>query len=143
MPLNDKASDFFSGLVRTHRRLQDEVTKDDVHHFVVDAWHLIENVEKDQTTTKQQRKLAASLRSDPLMRICEELCNEEKHRNSKPVSKTNGWVIERGYGMGRYGKGAYGVGEESIILKCSDGTTLNALDFTAEVMTKLRGLFSS
>jgi hypothetical protein len=38
--------------------------------------------------------------------------------------------------MGRYGKGAYGVGEESIEIELNDGTKLNCLDLVQDVMSR-------
>jgi len=146
MPLNKSAREYFDGLRRSYERLQDEVTKDDVHHFVVDAWHLIENIEKDTASTKPQRAAAGRLRADELIQICNMLCNKEKHRSIKgKVSKSavvqTNWTIQRGYGIGRYGKGAFGLGEQSIVLECSDGTRLNALKFAEDVLKKFEPIF--
>jgi hypothetical protein len=63
---------------------------------------------------------ASALRRDPEIELCREIANRQKHFTLSPRSHPSpaiaGATIRQGYGMGRFGKGAYGVGEQSVTL---------------------------
>jgi hypothetical protein len=46
------------------------------------------------------------------------------------------------HGTGRYGKGAFGVGEESIVVVLTDGRRFDALDLAQEVIRVWTGFFT-
>src|ERR1019366_6569578 len=50
----------------------------------------------------------------------------------KPVTKSANSA--RGWGAVRYGKGGYGVGEESIEVQLNDGTSFQCLDLVKNVL---------
>lgn len=118
---------------------------DDLDDFCKTAWHLVELVERDANSTREMRKLASRLRSDPGISLCEHAANVEKHGTSKPkVAKKvglNAVEINQGWGIGGFGRGGYGVGEQDITFKFDDGTERNAFDFAAAVLNKWEKIF--
>jgi len=85
------------------------------------AFHLIEIIEKDRTTTRTQKDLRRALGLDPEMKLCRKIANNEKHFELDPKRYPNpevkGSVVAEGYGAGRYGRGGYGVGGQSVTLQ--------------------------
>jgi len=71
-----------------------------------------------------------------VIRLCGEIANGSKHFVlDKPRNpKTRTITSSQGWGMGRYGKGAYGIGEESIIIEMADGTKRDCLEFVDDVV---------
>jgi hypothetical protein len=58
----------------------------------------------------------------------------------KPI--TSSATSHQGYGMGRYGKGGYGVGEESIKVALNDGTRFSALELVQGVLGTWQSFFA-
>lgn len=120
--------------------LKIEMHRDDFDDFCKTAWHLIELVEKSASATKSQRSAAAKLRADHDLAVCEYLANTGKHSHARPraVARSKFSVVEIsvGYGVGRYGMGGFGVGEQAIVVKFTDGTERNALEIVQSVTAK-------
>ncbi len=93
---------------------------------------------------KFTRKSATALRKDHDFAVCEYLANTAKHGSARPAtvarSKFSVVEISVGFGQGRFGMGGFGVGEQSIIVKFTDGTKANALELVASVMAKWNGV---
>jgi hypothetical protein len=68
-----------------------------------------------------------------------------KHGKVKPgvERRANLWQvkIEQGYGVGRYGKGGYGVGEQRITFRLNDGIERDAYEFATSVLEKWEHVF--
>src|SRR5687768_524658 len=133
--------DHLQKLRRIVARLRDnEIHADDLDDFCKTAWHLIELVEKDSASDRELRKRAARLRTDRDIALCEHAANVEKHGKSKLTAAEKAGLasteIRQGWGIGRFGKGGYGVGEQSITFKYEDGTERNALEFAEIVLKK-------
>jgi len=45
--------------------------------------------------------------------------------------------------VGRFGKGAYGIGEESIVIRLNDGSTIDCLVFVLDVLSVWDKFFST
>ncbi len=138
--------DHFKKLRRIADRLEkDGMHPDDMDDFCKTAWHLVELVEKK--SDREMRKKATALRTDPDIALCEHAANTSKHGDSKRGVKEKAGSptveIEQGYGVGRYGKGGYGIGERSITFKFKDGTERNAFEFVATVLQKWENVFTS
>lgn len=145
MVLHATAADHFMKLRRVYARLENEVHRDDLDNFFKTAYHLIENTEKDILANAAQKAAATAIRSDADIELCREITNKQKHYTLKPKSdasaKIKGASVEQGFGVGRYGAGGYGVGEQSITLQFKDGTSRDALDLVCSIMKKFEPIF--
>jgi hypothetical protein len=147
MVLHHAPIDHLAKLRRVVARLEkQEMHADDMDDFCKTAWHLIELVEKDPGSAKKMRREAIRLRADPDLILCEHVANAEKHRNVRAAvvekSPLAGAEVRQGWGIGRYGQGAFGVGEQSIKFKLKNGTEYDAFDFAAAVLRKWEAVFS-
>jgi hypothetical protein len=145
MLFHTSAAEHFSKLKRVCERLDAEVHKDDLDDFFKTAYHLIEITEKCSTTTPAQKAQATALRRDPEMELCREIANRQKHYTLSPLSHPSPAIadatIRQGYGMGRFGKGGYGLGEQSVILNFTDGTQREARDLANSIFGKFARVF--
>src|SRR5688500_18531056 len=126
MVFHNSAADHFGKLNRLANRIEKAVHKDDLDDYLKSAYHLLEIVEKDPNTSSCQKAQAKALRSDPEFQLCREITNRQKHfvLNAKqhPNPRVKDATIEQGFGVGRYGAGAYEVGEQSVTINLNDGT---------------------
>ena len=145
MPFHPTAAEHFAKLKRVRGRLDAEVHKDDLDDFFKTAYHLTEITEKCSTTTPAQKVQASALRRDPEIELCREIANRQKHFTLSPRSHPSPVIadatIKQGYGMGRFGKGGYGVGEQSVTLNFTDGTQRNARDLCSSIFEKFARIF--
>jgi hypothetical protein len=115
--------DLFAKLQRNAAALEQEVTSDGVFNFVVTGYGLYD---------------------DQWLKVCGDLANACKHfilDRRKPVTKSANSA--RGWGAVRYGKGGYGVGEESIEVQLNDGTSFQCLDLVKNVLATWQSFFKS
>jgi len=130
----------YLNLLRSYERLKKEVHSADFSNFVTDANHLREAIEKDPACTPLQKIEAQKLYTDRWCKMCNEIPNNEKHfkLRKKDVSDT---VVKKGFDIGCFGVGGFGVGEHSIVLELADGTQMDALDFIESVINLYRPIF--
>ncbi len=144
--LHSSAEEHFQKLTKVFRRIQDNLHKDDLDDFFKTAYHLIEITNMDENATSSQKSMASALRQDIEMQICRDIANAAKHFRLDPKRNPSP-TIERastceGFGVGRFGKGAYGIGEQSVTLHLSDGTTTNALILVERIFAKWAEIFT-
>jgi hypothetical protein len=146
MPFHTTAAEHYAKLKRVRGRLDAEVHRDDLDDFFKTAYHLIEITEKCSTTTSAQKAQASALCGDPEIELCREIANRQKHFTLSPLSHPSPAItdamIRQGYGMGRFGKGGYGVGEQSVRLNFTDGTQRDARDLASSIFGKFARIFS-
>jgi len=139
-------SDLFAKLKRDAKALDEEVTSDLLFNFVVTGYSMIDWVKNDPTvpaSAKVQMEVDA-LYKDKWLKVCGDLATAVKHfslTSRKPI--TDSTTTERGYGVGRFGKGRWGVGEESIEVKLNDGTSFSCLDLAKGVIGTWETFFKS
>jgi hypothetical protein len=137
MLLNRGSAGQFEKLTRERDQIEKSVDEDRLENFFKTAWHLIEIVEKDPATTQTQKDKGKSLRKTPLMTICCEIANSQKHfrldpkRYPRPTVQDS--TVAQGFGRGRFGKGAFGKGEQSVRIDFSDGTSADALALVRDI----------
>lgn len=139
------AKDMLEKLRREHQRLQTEVTGDNFFNFVATGYHLAEWVERDPSIPGPAKSDLASVRAGTCIATCRDLTNASKHfrLNSNYQNQvTSNAKSERGFGVGRYGMGGYGGGEESITIELLDGRTFNALEMSDEVLQEWEAFFN-
>jgi hypothetical protein len=78
---------------------------------------------------------------DPDFKLCTEIANRQKHFRQKDGDLVVGASIEQGFGVGRYGAGTYGIGEQSVTIELVNGTEECALTFVRRIGEKLRPLY--
>ena len=140
-------ADHLEKLRRIAQRLHnDEMHADDMDDFCKTAWHLIELIKKNPSSTMKMRSRAIRLRDDRDMVLCEHLANVSKHGKSRPKTEAKAGLstieIEQGWGVGRFGKGGFGVGEQAITLKFKDGSERDAFEFVEAVLRKWEAVFA-
>ena len=127
--------DLYEKLKRDAELLEDEVTSDRLFNFVITAYHLCDWVGKASEVPETIRVCGGSAWKNKPISICRDIADASKHfgLNRKPgtVDKVES---QRACGTGRFGKGAYGVGEEGITLTLSDNLHIKALSFKNEVL---------
>jgi len=125
------AGDLYAKLSRDASRLESEVTSDAFFDFAVTACHLPEWMQSDPSSPGRNR--LAMIRRDPNYIVCREIANASKHfrvRGSAVASVES----EQGFGIGRFGHGGHGLGEEAIMLELTGGTSLDALEFIRSLL---------
>ena len=145
--------DLFAKLQRDADALDEEVTSDRLFNFVVTGYSMIDWVKNDPALPASTKKESAikGLYNDKWLNICGDLATACKHfnikkRQNKTTSgqlKTSSAPSLKGFGVGRFGKGVFGVGEESIEIQLNDGRTFNCLDLVQGVVTAWQTFFSA
>src|SRR5947199_1064673 len=136
------AADLLQKVRRDAALLDDEVTSDRFFNFVVTAYSLIDWIDHDPTVpiaAKAPAELAA-LRADQWLLLCGDAATGAKHfkltRRTPTAAKVS---VASGFGMGRYGKGKFGVGEEHITVHMPNGRFYRALDIVSVVLVSWGG----
>lgn len=131
------AVDLFHKLQRDAELLNEEVTDDRFFNFVVTGYSLIDWVKHDPALPPSARMSDEihTLYKEPWLRVCGDLATASKHflltKRTPIIAKANSTA---GYGVGRFGKGAFNAGEERIELSINDGSTWTALEFSTGVI---------
>ncbi|MGQ0712677.1 MAG: hypothetical protein ACT4PJ_02975 [Gemmatimonadaceae bacterium] len=132
-------------LKREHARLENEVTGDDLMNFVITGYHIIDWI-KNNTSVSSAVTAGVKLMYDNLyIAVCRDLANGSKHFDLRSDYKdrvTDKTSVISGYGTGRFGKGAYGVGEPSIVIVLTDGQRFDALEFAKQVVAAWEDFFA-
>jgi hypothetical protein len=129
------AHDLFDKLQRDVQLLDEEVTSDRMFNVVVTARHLAEWIEKERGIRLNE------LHDTDLFKTCRDIANASKHFELTKQTEVDEVSSSRGYGVGRYGKGGFGVGEESISIKVKSQDPVNALEFARRLIDLYRPFF--
>jgi hypothetical protein len=113
--------DLFRKAERDFAAIDDCMNSDDLFNFLCTTNHLAEWCVDDVRTAAKQLQ-AQSTELD----LIRKLCNRSKHFEKKPVHPNT--VVESGFGVGRFGKGGFGVGEPSYVVRTDSGQEMNILD---------------
>jgi hypothetical protein len=128
------AADLHAKLKRDAAALDDEVNGDRFFNLVVTGLHLSEWVKKDESLAPEVKVRLNEALATQIMRVCEDLANASKHFVQRGKDSVRSAESKQGYGIGRYGKGGYGVGEESIDITLDNGTTIGAIAFSSALL---------
>lgn len=131
------AVDLFHKLQRDVGRLDQEVTNDQFFNLVITGYSLIDWVKNDPSLPPSARDETqiSGLYTEPWLKVCGDLANASKHfvlSRRKPV--TTNVTSASGYGIGRFGKGAFGEGERDIQVHIDGGYVWTALEFATGVL---------
>jgi hypothetical protein len=95
---------------------------------------LIDWIKHDPAVPASAKADVQGLYDDYWLRLCGDLATAAKHfQLTTRVPVASEVSATQGYGRGRYGKGAFGVGEEQIDVQLPDGTSYSLLDFVSGV----------
>jgi hypothetical protein len=139
--------DVLAKLERDVALLENEaVTGDRFLNFVLTGYAMIDWVKNDPTVpgNAKQHAIIQSLYQNQALKVCGDLANSGKHftlTTRTPITKDT--TAESGYGVGRYGMGGYGEGEEEITIELNDGTKMNALDLVHDVLSVWKTFFTT
>ena len=138
--------DLYAKLLRDANALDDEVTSDRMFNFVLTGYSMIDWIKNDPSVPASAKDSAAidELHSDQWLKICGDLATASKHfKLTKRVPITTAATSDTGFGIGRWGKGGYGVGEENIVVQLNDGTSFHCLDLVNGVQATWNRYFST
>jgi len=124
-----KARNLFDKMIRDADALQETVSGDRSFNFVITSFHLKDWVEQDPSVSQSAKADLDKISNNKYFQICRDLANASKHMvitRYKP--STANASSNQGWNIGRYGKGIYGEGEESIMITHSDGSTVSILE---------------
>ena len=139
------APELLQKLRRDAALLEDEVTSDRLFNFVVTGYSLIDWIKHDPTVPAAAKVGSEidSLYHDPWLTLCGDLATAAKHfelTTRKPTA--SGVTAARGWGVGRFGKGGYGVGEEEIRVHLPDGTAHDVFALVEGVLRAWKNFFT-
>ena|SRR2546426_11520060 len=138
------AADLLGKVKRDAALLDQEITSDRFFNFVVTAYSLIDWIRHDPTVPASAKtpSTIASIRNNPWLLLCGDAATGAKHFKLTTRAPTADKVsVASGWGVGRYGKGAYGAGEEQITVHLPDGTVYGALDLVGGVLKAWENFF--
>jgi hypothetical protein len=136
--------DLLDKLKRDGCLLDDEVTSDRFFNFVITGYSLIDWVKHEPTVARSDVDAMYHAR---WIRICGDIANASKHftlTTRRPI--TSKVESQQGSGVGRFGKGGFGIGEEGIVIELNDGSSFSCLELVKNVIEtweeffRLRGL---
>jgi hypothetical protein len=136
------ARSLYEKLKRDAKALKEEVNSDRFFNFVVTGYSLIEWVEKDPSVPQTAQTAVKDIRRDQWIKRCRDLANASKHFTLNYPPITSSATSEQGLGVGRYGQGGFGLGEESIEVKLTDGSSFDCLELVEGVMKTWNDFFS-
>lgn len=134
--------DLHAKLQRDAKALQEEVSSDRLFNFFVTAWSLVDWIKSDDSVPSDAKAARDTLQSDPLLQVCRDLANGCKHHTiTRYDALTERTASQKGFGLGRFGKGAYGIGEESVEVVMKDGSHYPVLQLVDNVTERWRLFF--
>lgn len=138
--------DLLAKLQRDAAALDEEVTSDRLFNFVVTGYSMIDWVRNDPSvpSTAKAPAIVQGLSNDHWLKVCGDIANASKHFTlTRRAPITVSASSSRGFGVGRFGKGGYGVGEEIIEVHLNDGTSFHCLDLVQGVLSSWQTFFSA
>jgi hypothetical protein len=138
--------DLFAKLRRDAEALEEEVTSDRLFNFCVTGYSMIDWVKNDPNIPDAARTAAVvkGLRNDQWLKVCGDLANACKHfKLEKRIPVTDAAISTRGWGIGRYGTGGYGISEESIDIQLNDSRSFQCLDLVKKVLATWQDFFNA
>jgi hypothetical protein len=138
------ARDLLAKLQRDAVLLEEEVTADRAFNFVVTGYSLIDWIRNEPSVPSAAKAAAQVLYADQWLKICGDLATGCKHFElTRRTPITSSALPARGFGVGRFGKGNYGDGEQSILIQLNNGNTCDCLELVQGVLSTWEKFFSA
>jgi hypothetical protein len=136
--------DLLEKLKRDGALLDQEVTSDRFFNFVITGYSLIDWIKNSASVPATARNAGTAMYQDHWIKICGDIAAASKHFTlTRRVPITSSAESEQGYGLGRYGKGGYGIGEHSIQIQLNDGSSISCLELVKKVIDAWETFFHS
>jgi hypothetical protein len=140
------ARDLLGKLSRDADLLHEEVSSDRFFNFVVTAYSLADWIQNDPSVNQSAKADLTRFRSMPCIKICRDLANASKHFQLDPKKNPNPKVAsassDQGFGVGRFGHGEFGVGEEEIFIALDDGSTQDGFSLMEDTLREWKAFFT-
>lgn len=138
------ARSLYEKLQRDAEALDEEVNSDRFFNFVVTGYSLIDWVKTDPSVPTTAQTAVTALYDDRWLKVCGDLATASKHFSvTRHRLITLSATSEQGFGIGRYGRGGFGVGEKRIEVELTDNSSFNCFDLVNGVMNTWDNFFSS
>lgn len=139
----DKTRDLFEKMSRDAILLEETVSGDRAFNFIITSFHIKDWIKNDPSVPQSAKHDLTSIQDNKYFKICRDLANASKHMViTKYQPSSTDTSSSQGYGVGRYGKGAYGIGEENIKITHSDGSVISILELKDKMMSLWTDFFS-
>ena len=140
----ETVTDLYKKLERDARALDEKVTSDRLFNFVVTGYSLIDWIKNDPSIAAAAKNDTKCLYEDRWLKVCGDLATACKHfKIDQRPPITSNTSSSTGFGMGRYGKGVYGIGEESIEIKLNDGSSFQCDELVSNVLSTWKCFFTT
>lgn len=142
------ARSLYEKLKRDAEALDEEVNSDRFFNFVVTGYSLIDWVKKDPSVPEEAQTAAKNFYKDinhdqwKWIKRCRDLANASKHFTLNYPPITSSVTSEQGFGIARWGRGRFGLGEERIEVQLTDGSSFDCLELVEGVMNTWNDFFS-
>ena len=139
------AADLLGKMRRDAALLDEEVTSDRLFDFAVTAYSLIDWIKKDPAVPApaKQKSEIDSLYADRWLKLCGDLATAAKHFELTTRPPTASQVTaQQGFGLGRFGKGGYGDGEEQITVPLPHGSAHDVLELVESAQRTWEAFFA-
>lgn len=134
--------DLFEKMERDAAALDDCVTGDKAFNFVITACHIRDWI-MSSSDTQEIKDALKTLTNNKSFQLCRDLTNASKHMEiTKYEPLAEDASSSQGFGVGRFGKGPCGIGEESIEITHSDGSMIDILQLKDEIVSLWSEFFS-
>lgn len=138
------ARSLYEKLKRDAKALDEEVNSDRFFNFVVTGYSLIDWVQADPSVPQTAQTAVKDIRRNQWIKTCGDIAIASKHftvtnRNLITSSVTS----EQGFGIARWGRGRFGLGEERIEVQLTDGRSFDCFELVDGVMNTWENFFSS
>lgn len=135
------SKDLLLKLERDVQILDERVTGDRFFNMVIPAYHIVDWVKRDASVPKDATE---SMYKNKYLALCRDIANASKHFSLNYENPAADAAESRkGFGCGRFGKGPFGVGEESIRVYCSDGSQISSQELAHGVLDAWRAFFAA
>ena len=131
----------FKKLKAEAEALDSQVTSERLINFANSGYHLREWIANGDYSQAIKDDLGRLFSVSEYL-VCRDIANGSKHfKITKYKPKTKGVNSKSGFGVGRFGKGPFGHGEESISIEMNDGTSWNAIEFKDLILSLWQEFF--
>ena len=137
--------DLVEKLEREHVLLTHSVSSDGLFNFAVTSYCLFDWITAEQSIPTSVKRELSTFRKNKELLICRDIANASKHftlnADSRAKALTSTVTSEQGYGVGRFGVGNFGSGEEKITIFLSDNTEVDVVEWSTTVLMHWSNFF--
>jgi len=140
--------DIYEKLKRDASALENEVNGDSFFNFVTTGYSMIDWVKNDPKVPSSAKDTLQiqTLYDNQWLKVCGDIANSSKHftldEKRAKKSVTSSVTSQQGFGVGRFDKAGFGVGEEDITILLNDGREFGCLYFIHQVLESWEQFFN-